>query len=490
MRSVFRPILILTILSLQLPAQTVFHDSLKVVASSAEYDYKNPVFCLLPYESEWLAYERHQGNSSCIILRKYNYSGYGNEIVVSSGLSGINTNPSISGGLAVWQSDARGGFDIFFARQLNDSTWSAPALLDSSSTAETEPFILNNSTMPSQYNFSYLVYRSDNSIRFRRYKTLTQAWDNDTIVFSGSANTFTPILYKESSSSLFSICFLRKDPDNVSRFVSIQFSENYQGNPVVFGGLFELYSGSSIDDIRISFGFASYLSIPYDTLGQKHIAGLPYANGNSKSVFTLNVPGDHLSGKAAPIPLITNSPFYFFSNLSTVTRSNDSLFFTFVFMPSSFNTNPLYRRVYTGDTSFIPDYDVSAVLLGQGFYRVKTIRERKNGERTELVETYLQDMLNRIVQQSETPSHFTLHPNYPNPFNSETRIEYELRADEDVSLKVFDLTGKEVATLVESRQSQGFHSITFRADALSSGIYFCRLTSAGKNANITMLLLK
>jgi hypothetical protein len=84
---------------------------------------------------------------------------------------------------------------------------------------------------------------------------------------------------------------------------------------------------------------------------------------------------------------------------------------------------------------------------------------------------------------------FSLAQNFPNPFNPSTTIRYALPADSRVTLTLFDLLGREVAILVNEKQSAGFKSVVWNAAGFSSGIYFCRL-KAGNNVSITKLLLE
>lgn len=75
------------------------------------------------------------------------------------------------------------------------------------------------------------------------------------------------------------------------------------------------------------------------------------------------------------------------------------------------------------------------------------------------------------------PDKFNLSQNYPNPFNPSTKINYDIPFEGKVSLKLFDITGKEVASLVNEVQTAGYYSVTFNGSGLSSGIYFYRLIS-------------
>ena len=88
------------------------------------------------------------------------------------------------------------------------------------------------------------------------------------------------------------------------------------------------------------------------------------------------------------------------------------------------------------------------------------------------------------------PTTFALEPNYPNPFNPETRISFGLPQSSEVRLAVFDVLGREVAVLVEARLEAGWHEATFEANDLPSGVYVYPLQTARQTLSRTMLLLK
>ena len=86
------------------------------------------------------------------------------------------------------------------------------------------------------------------------------------------------------------------------------------------------------------------------------------------------------------------------------------------------------------------------------------------------------------------PERFFLSQNYPNPFNPVKKISYELPVANHVTLKVFDILGKEVMTLVNERQDAGNHEIEFNGSSLSSGVYFYRL-EAGEFTDVKRMVL-
>jgi hypothetical protein len=86
--------------------------------------------------------------------------------------------------------------------------------------------------------------------------------------------------------------------------------------------------------------------------------------------------------------------------------------------------------------------------------------------------------------------HFELSQNYPNPFNPTTEINFEIPKSEFVSLKIYNILGKEVAVLVNEEKRSGSYNIRFNGNELSGGVYFYRL-QAGKNISTKkMIILK
>ncbi len=85
---------------------------------------------------------------------------------------------------------------------------------------------------------------------------------------------------------------------------------------------------------------------------------------------------------------------------------------------------------------------------------------------------------------------YNLYQNYPNPFNFSTNIRYSIPQSGRVSIKVFDLIGREVVTLLHSYQESGIYDVIFQADGLASGIYFYTLTSGNFMDTKKLILLK
>lgn len=108
-----------------------------------------------------------------------------------------------------------------------------------------------------------------------------------------------------------------------------------------------------------------------------------------------------------------------------------------------------------------------------------------------IVEVNLVYDINSIDDNSSTsPSDYSFSAAYPNPFNSSVRIAYELDLEADISLKIFDLSGREVAILSSGISKSGKHNVTWDASGVPSGIYLCRLESGERVRTLKLTLVR
>jgi hypothetical protein len=94
------------------------------------------------------------------------------------------------------------------------------------------------------------------------------------------------------------------------------------------------------------------------------------------------------------------------------------------------------------------------------------------------------------LQPVKTPEAFTLAQNYPNPFNPSTHIQFDLPQDSFVTLKVYDINGRVVTTLLESPFTAGSHVVEWNGSQYASGVYFYNLKTNVGNATKQMILVK
>jgi len=146
------------------------------------------------------------------------------------------------------------------------------------------------------------------------------------------------------------------------------------------------------------------------------------------------------------------------------------------------NWSTIGFREGKGTTSELQQYSYSDILLDitstKLYYRLKQVNYDGSFEYSDIVEIEI------------APSEFSLSQNYPNPFNPITVISYQLAVNSSVTLKVFDVLGNEVATLVNEEKPAGEYEIEFDASEIGSGVYFYILRAGEFVQSKKMLLLK
>lgn len=98
--------------------------------------------------------------------------------------------------------------------------------------------------------------------------------------------------------------------------------------------------------------------------------------------------------------------------------------------------------------------------------------------------------IKQFVISYAVPDEFKLEQNFPNPFNPATTIQYQLPVESRVMLKVYDILGREVVTLVNERQEAGYKEIKFNGSRFSSGVYIYRLVTDNYISTKKMLMVK
>ncbi len=136
---------------------------------------------------------------------------------------------------------------------------------------------------------------------------------------------------------------------------------------------------------------------------------------------------------------------------------------------------------YTNDLLW---YDVRAYYSTEGTYSDPDFQAVFGMENYSMLEDKLVATLS-----NELPANYSIS-NYPNPFNPTTTINYQLPENGFVTIKVYDMLGKEVATLVDGNRTAGYHNVTFDASRLTSGIYICTITANNFIQSKKMLLMK
>jgi hypothetical protein len=129
----------------------------------------------------------------------------------------------------------------------------------------------------------------------------------------------------------------------------------------------------------------------------------------------------------------------------------------------------------------------NSVQAGQNyFYMIEAVDDAGNSGWT----TELSTSITSIKNEAALPTVFALEQNYPNPFNPSTMISYSIPQSSFVTLKVYDILGNEITTLVNETRSAGKYEVRFDASELSNGVYFYTVNADNFTSTKKMLLMK
>ena len=152
-----------------------------------------------------------------------------------------------------------------------------------------------------------------------------------------------------------------------------------------------------------------------------------------------------------------------------------------------YNINSGPFNLAVGDTQEV----VYAIMMAKGTDNINSITKLRElaSHVQEFYNTELVDILN--TKQTVAPTGYTLFQNYPNPFNPKTTIEYEVPEKSFVTIKIYDILGREVQTLVNNQEQVRYkYKVVFDASSLSSGVYFFRLQAGSFTETKKMMVLK
>ncbi len=160
-----------------------------------------------------------------------------------------------------------------------------------------------------------------------------------------------------------------------------------------------------------------------------------------------------------------------------------------VFKTSHPNNIPIYSTIDTGSFFWCSTSDDGQTVIASG----KRVNARDYGNGGIFYNVFIDtsESVNAVNNnQTSTPSRFQLSQNYPNPFNPTTLVNYAVAKDGIVNITVYDVLGREVATLVNKFERVGNYSISFDASHLNSGVYLYRIRTENYTDTKKMVLIK
>ena len=163
-------------------------------------------------------------------------------------------------------------------------------------------------------------------------------------------------------------------------------------------------------------------------------------------------------------------------NKSIDNDPNDYAKYTLVVSKDSLFTDVVLEKMTSVDTTHTPEVD----MLNNAKYYWKVIATDTDSlvTQSKTLAFILGDLSVSNESGSVLPEQYILSQNYPNPFNPSTQIEYALPEATQVTLELFNSVGQKVMDLVNGQKSAGYHTATFDASGLSSGVYLYKLTTS------------
>jgi len=383
------------------------------------------------------------GVDSTLTLPNYLMDGYLASI-------GVNAGDSITG---LWSVYAYNGFDSVMAAQSNSITFRRQPkgdvlVLYDSTLANGRISLDSVTTNLARLDVTYDIYNkrgntATTAISFREYKQ---------IILLGEGSSVMSNVTKDSLKSYLNAGTVQ----NKSKLIIIADDIGYM-----------------IDRPASAYYDSAFAR---SMLGFQYVADRPGVGGKGIIGVTINV--NLKDSTAGPSP-------------DVIKRSSS--------LPLSQTFN-LYRYTLFADSmnavgNISPTYNVAVMALDAESLR--PVAENPNPFTVKRVLYGLMSFVDQIptsnepgIVSNEIPFEYKLSQNYPNPFNPSTKISYSIPVSELVSLKIYNVLGKEVRTLVNSKQDAGYYEVVLNAADLSSGIYFYTITAGDFVETRRMVLLK
>jgi len=189
-----------------------------------------------------------------------------------------------------------------------------------------------------------------------------------------------------------------------------------------------------------------------------------------------------------PIPVTKAFNFteYFLAFESDSLPGNKEIFvstFLYAFVDSLVNISKAPGEDYMPGTAYLADSNKTHIAI---------LWEHQFNGKTDIwiAKDVFNPITGNIDNAKTTAQSFDLQQNYPNPFNPSTVIRFSIPKDEIVTLDVYNSLGQKVCELLNGKYNSGTHEVKWNAQGFASGIYFCRLVSAGKQITKKIVLMK
>lgn len=257
-------------------------------------------------------------------------------------------------------------------------------------------------------------------------------------------------------------------------------------------------SGRSIADltveqgsnINISESFTSDLNVSNVTV--KSGGSLTIRNTNTSYIPSINVNGNITANGSLRFTDVPDNRIVINMNGSSIQTISGNGELLIPVNLSKFvlsNTISLQRNLTISCPLVVNRYEI--VTNGFVFnYNPEFGNPFQGSKSTTLHTNSNEGIIGRNTAPVNLPAEYSLSQNYPNPFNPSTKINFSIPVDSKVTLRVYDINGKEIAELINSHLTAGIHTADFNASGLSSGVYFYTINAGNFAKTVKMILAK
>ena len=492
---------------LSVKAQTTFWDKTQRVTSG--FVDKNPTFDsrkTMNYELlfvSFLLFERHtpQGGSNICYLRFGYDSAFSTVGFITNDSNVINRNQkfafkatswfadSITNAMAVWERVENSRVNIYGSTYSN-GIWSTPYPIDTGAGIKSSPNISYN-TQLSGMNQYCVVYEKDGDIIFKNYESTTHQVLNETnLTETDTAVCRNPRVTSHRINMVQPI-FVIYERQKANGDFAIYYKN--AGTSYVFTGDTVSTRGNNRNADFLN-GY-EYVSVAFESNYSGKWGVYEYQYNNSfLNTLLQNSVTNYRNLKNYIFPIITNSPQ--FSSMLTsylAQKGNTTKIYSTVMLV------PPMDSIIVGDSASgcVMTMSTGAYRYGSGTARIWVVYTKDSAGYSMLHAAGKLIPLGDVKMiGGEIPGRYELMQNYPNPFNPRTVIRFQVTGNSEVLIKVYDMMGREVQTLVNERMNAGTYEVSFDARqggssrGLNSGLYFYQMRVGDFRATRRMVLVK
>jgi hypothetical protein len=491
----FPAILFLTFLFSPLSAQNLTWDSYMRLTSG--YIDRNPTFATKHISNYGLS------GSELLVFERGNMAGYWNICALKMGLTGIldsviyltsgnninrnpsvsyNTNNTLNKAVVVFESYVNGRWNIY-SRIYNSGTWSGIQPIDTSAGDKNKPCVLFQEAASSSMYY-IVTYQKNNDIILKKVDGTNNALMYDTnLTYTDTAICRNPGLTKDNSGDYSYYVFYERQKPNGEYAIyfrkAAMFPTWSQPDTIAYLGNNRNVKAFSGYPSAVNFSFESNRSGKWGIYQT-------YWNYNSyvQSLVYKSTVSNCFNLVTFLFPIITDAGAWF---SSYARQDADSTRIT-----SGTGLPPSQGTFAVGDSSLRPALTMgNGILSGSSYVKVWLVYNKDSAGYSMLYTRGKNVNTGGIKQISgETPGGFALSQNYPNPFNQSTIFNLQSSKKSMVTLKVYDISGREVSVLVNEILNPGVYEIRFDGGDLPSGTYFYRLITDYYSETRRMVMVK